>query len=387
MFYGIVSATGGCENRGRMPDDREKPAPEYPRVTPINRHLGRGKQRPVAEQQGRRSEYDVTDTVRVSSPEAVREAVTALYQQTYPGGSVDTLWLAFHDFRRLFQGQYADYVGCDTVYHDLQHTLDITLAMARLVAGYERSCAPADQLGETRALMGLITALFHDSGYVRRERETQPLNGAEFTKHHVSRGAAFLSKYLVQIGLPELAPIAARVVHFTGYEIPLDAIELDNPLDSIVGHLLGTADLMAQMADRCYLEKCRDRLYAEFVLGGVATQIVEGEVRKARYESGIDLLRQTPHFYVSSAQERLERKFNRAYRYVEPLFQGRNPYLEAITKNLNHLDQVIANNAWVDLRRQPPCFTILETPLETVSGLVSRELARSDSAPLNVVAG
>ena len=40
--------------------------------------------------------------------------------------------------------------------------------------------------------------------------------------------------------------------------------------DITVGHLLGTADMIAQMADRCYLEKCRDRLYAEFVLGGVA---------------------------------------------------------------------------------------------------------------------
>jgi hypothetical protein len=139
---------------------------------------------------------------------------------------------------------------------------------------------------------------------------------------------------------------------------------------------------MAQMADRCYLEKCRDRLYAEFVLGGVATQRVGAEPRKPRYESGIDLLRQTPQFYGESAKERLERKFNRAYRYVEPLFEGRNPYLEAIGKNLDHLERVIAENAWKDLRRRPPCFTVLEAPLETVSGLVSRELARADqSAP------
>jgi hypothetical protein len=362
-----------------MPTDPPDTGPDRGRVTPI----GRAKSRPAAaEPRGRRSEFDVTDTVRVSSPEEVRDAVTALYQQTYPGAAVDTLWIAFHDFRRLFQGQYADYVGCDTVYHDLQHTLDMTLAMARLIAGYERSAAPADRLGETRALMGLITALFHDSGYVRRERETQPLNGAEFTKHHVTRSAAFLSKYLPQIGLPELAPIAAQIVHFTGYEISLDAIELDDPRDSVVGHLLGTADLMAQMADRCYLEKCRDRLYAEFVLGGVATQMVGAEPRKPRYESGIDLLRQTPQFYGESAKERLERKFNRAYRYVEPLFEGRNPYLEAIGKNLAHLERVIAENAWKNLRRRPPCFTVLEAPLETVSGLVSRELARAEqSAP------
>ena len=43
-----------------------------------------------------------------------------------------------------------------------------------------------------------------------------------------------------------------------------------DPRDRKLGHLLGTADLIAQMADRCYLEKCRDRLYPEFVLGGIA---------------------------------------------------------------------------------------------------------------------
>ena len=64
--------------------------------------------------------------------------------------------------------------------------------------------------------------------------------------------------------------VASMIVHYTGYELDLDTIELDDPRDTLCGHLLGTADLIAQMADRCYLEKCRDRLYKEFVLGGVA---------------------------------------------------------------------------------------------------------------------
>ena len=59
--------------------------------------------------------------------------------------------------------------------------------------------------------------------------------------------------------------VSSMIVHFTGYELDLDKIELDDPRDIICGHLLGTADLIAQMADRCYLEKCRDRLYKEFV--------------------------------------------------------------------------------------------------------------------------
>ena len=323
----------------------------------------------------RPNEYDVTGRVCVSSPNEVRDAVQAIFQQAYPGCSFDTVWMAFHDFHRLFLGRYSDYLGCDTVYHDIQHTLDMSLAMARLLAGYEMTSAPADRLGHERAVVGLIAALFHDSGYIRRRSETAILNGAEFTGFHVSRSAEFLRTYMPQIGLVNQAPIAAQVVHFTGYEMSLDDIELDDPKDSLMGHLLGTADLMAQMADRCYLEKCRDRLYAEFVLAGVATRAVASQT-KIQYESGIDLLRQTPEFFRLFARERLEKKFNRAYRYMEAVCDGRNPYFEAVEQNLAHLDRVIDADEWEKLRRQPPCFTVLAEPLAHVSGLVSRYLAR-----------
>lgn len=324
----------------------------------------------------RPNEYDVTGRVCVSAPAAVRDAVHDIFQQAFPGSSFDTLWVAFHDFERLFLGQYEDYLGCDTVYHDIQHTLDMTLAMARLLAGYEKSVAPADRLGHARATMGLISALFHDAGYIRRRSEAEVLNGAELTGRHVSRSAAFLRSYLPRIGLPEQAPIAAQVVHFTGYEMSLDDIELDDPKDSLCGHLLGTADLMAQMADRCYLEKCRDRLYAEFVLAGVATRQLP-ETDKRQYESGIDLLRQTPGFFQLSARHRLDSKFNRGYRFIEAVCEGRNPYFESIEQNLAHLDRVIEGGEWQQLRRQPPCFTVLAEPLQHVSGLVSRVLART----------
>jgi hypothetical protein len=322
----------------------------------------------------RRSDYDVTDTVRVSDPAAVRDAVEALFTATWPAASFDTLWLAFHDFRRLFRGQLEGYVGCDTLYHDTQHSLDVTLAMARLLAGYEQSCDAADRLGHERAVMGVICALFHDAGYIRRTGEAAG-NGAEFTGRHVSRSAGFLAWLLPRLGLAELAPIACQVVHFTGYEIPLDRIELDDPKDSLVGYLLGTADLMAQMADRCYLEKCRDRLYGEFVLAGVAIAVGDQGQHTVKYASGTDLLRQTLDFWELAARHRLEKSFNEAYRYVEPLYGGRNPYMESIARNLAHLRAVLASGDWSRLRRQPPVFTVLPRPVESVGALVSRRLA------------
>ena len=322
----------------------------------------------------RRNEYDVTNTVRVSSVDEVRIACQDLFERAWPGCGFDPLWLAFHDFPRLFRGQAEGYVGCDTLYHDQQHSLDVTLAMARLLAGYELTAPEADRLGHERAVVGLICALFHDAGYIRRVGERHR-NGAEVTPRHISRSAEFLTTYLPRIGLGHWVPVARQVVHFTGYEIALDDIELDDPRDSTVGHLLGTADMLAQMADRCYLEKCRDRLYGEFVLAGIAVEQKSPREQVVRYASGADLLRQTPGFWEHSARARLEKSFNRAYRNVEPLFGGQNPYLLAIEQNLKHLERLLAEGDVSSLKRKPPVFTVLPNPAESVGALVSRQLA------------
>ncbi|HHQ14242.1 MAG TPA: hypothetical protein ENK16_04385, partial [Chromatiales bacterium] len=109
--------------------------------------------------QDRRNDFDVCNEVQVSSTHAVRNAVQELFQHSFPAADFDAIWLAFHDFDRLFDGRYEDYLGCDTVYHDKQHSLDMTLAMARLLTGYERSCSAEDRLGAERAVLGVITAL------------------------------------------------------------------------------------------------------------------------------------------------------------------------------------------------------------------------------------
>jgi len=326
--------------------------------------------------QDRRNDYDVTNTVQVSSPADVRNAVWELFAEAFPGTSFDKLWLAFYDFERLFTGRYPGYLGCDTTYHDMQHTLDMSLALARLVSGYERSVDQSERLGAHRAQMAIITALFHDAGYIRHEdRDVDFVNGAEFTLYHVSRSADFLRRYLPELGLAKDAAIASMIVHFTGYELDLDEIELEDPRDIICGHLLGTADMIAQMADRCYLEKCRDRLYKEFVLGGVAVENARPGEYMVRYKSGQDLLQKTPIFYQQVMRDRLNLKFNRAYRYIEVLYDGHNPYIEAIRNNITHLVRIISTGNWALLRRDPPYFVGIISAIHDVEHYVREQLA------------
>jgi hypothetical protein len=316
----------------------------------------------------RRSDFDITNTVRVSSPPAVLQAIEQLFAGTWPGVPTDALRRAVTQFDDMFSGRMPGYAGVDTLYHDRQHTLDVTLTMARICAGYELQVEPLWKLGAERAMAGVIMALFHDVGYLRRSSDTAQRNGAEFTRTHVSRGVEFLRDYLPQLGLGEWVGVASQVLHFTGYEKPFSELVLDDARDLRLGHLLGTADMITQMADRCYLEKCRDRLYPEFVLGGMALPLENASAEQVRYASGLDLLRQTPQFAAETRAKRLDGEFNRAYRYLEILFDGRNPYLESIERNLQFLDQVLRSESWRLLRRNPPLYAADPNVLAQVRG-------------------
>ena len=322
----------------------------------------------------RRNDYDVTNSVQVSSTAAVAGAVGELFSATWPGEAFGKIETAFDDFERLFTGRMPGYHAVDTIYHDRQHSLDMTLAAARMIIGYERTVEPIHRFGAERFAMAMVTSLLHDAGYIREYGDIQHRNGAEYTLYHVTRSARYLARYLPKIGMEAWVPIATRVVHFTGYEIKSTEIELADPRDRKLGHMLGTADLIAQMADRCYLEKCRDRLYPEFVLGGIAAAHATDGSLQVRYSSGVDLLRQTPEFARETREERLEREFEHAYRHLEPLFEGKNPYLEAIDRNLNYLHRVLRTERWPMLRRSPPLFTSEETPIGQVRGLMLNRL-------------
>jgi hypothetical protein len=196
--------------------------------------------------------------------------------------------------------------------------------------------------------------LFHDFGYLRRRNDRKHRYGAEYTLTHVSRGAAFLRCYARALGMAEkYSHAAATLVHYTGYERPPETIRINDRLLRRVGQMLGTADIIAQMSDRCYLEKCRDRLYPEFVLGGLAGRRHAGTRKLPLFASGEDLVNKTPGFY-ESASKRLDLQLARAYEYATGHFGGANPYLDEIHKNVRHAQVVASTRIGGLLRRQPP---------------------------------
>jgi len=157
--------------------------------------------------------------------------------------------------------------------------------------------------------------------------------------------------------MEDFADVAPSILHFTGYERAVETIDLEDPMFRLIGSLLGSADIIAQMSDRCYLEKCRDRLYPEFVAGGITRKKTHnGEV--VVFESSDDLLRKTPSFY-QNASRRLDQDLGGAYRYAEAHFGGGNLYMDALRQNIRFVERAAASQPGVEpqplhLRRVPP---------------------------------
>ena len=228
--------------------------------------------------------------------------------------------------------------------------------MARLVDGHDRTCAPADRLGARRAAMGVLIALWHDAGYVKRTSEAGVENGAIFTKVHVSRSADFIAGYLPKVGFAAEAPLASRLVHFTGYEMDVDEIRVDDQRDRMVGCMVGTADLIGQMSDRMYLEKVREFLYEEFVWGKIAREQLADGREIVRYSSPDDLIIKTPGFYEYVARTRIQKKLDSADRYAESHFDGPSLYQSEIERNMDFLRETIETADLNRLRRY--CYSM-----------------------------
>jgi hypothetical protein len=300
----------------------------------------------------RRNDFDVTNTVNTTVPQEVSQEVSRIYQDLYQRDTPEDVARAFTDLERLYRGVYPGFHECETDYHDIQHVLDVTLAMARLMNGCVRSNR-ASTLSERLFRLGVVAALYHDCGYIRYRKDTRHQNGAEYTLVHVSRGARFLQDYLPTIGMGDLASAAAGTVHFTGYEIPVEKIRLPGPEFRLVGNLLGSADILAQMADRCYLEKCYDRLYPEFVRGGIARRRNRDGKEEVLFSSAADLIFKTPRFY-QGATKRLRQDLGGCFNYVEHDFGGQNVYFDELEKNINHARTIAMEGDISMLRRRPP---------------------------------
>ena len=264
---------------------------------------------------------DVSDSAIVLNE--IKQIVTLMTGEFDPSD----LEMVYGDVVTLFKGEFPGYQASNTKYHDLEHTNSVALAAARLIHG----CTLAGMTFEIdKILLGVYAALFHDVGLIQT-KDDKIGSGAKYTVGHEKRSIVFMRKYLSQKGFPDQQIedcshlIMCTILNLPPKEIPFRSSEIET-----LGKIVGTADLMAQIADRYYLEKLL-LLFQEFQEAGVPDFATE-----------LDLLKKTRGFYKNVANQRLVHDFSGISTNMSAHFKQRwgvekDLYAESIQKNIDYL--------------------------------------------------
>src|SRR5688500_527226 len=179
--------------------------------------------------------------VDTKSLDAVQAQVASVYQQLFPTASLEFIQNAFLWTRDAFAGQYRDYQRVDAKYHDLEHTLQGTLAFAKLLEGYSKAKAQPE-LTQRAFELGLLAILLHDTGYLKQRSDIEG-TGAKYTLVHVTRSAEFAGTLLQEKGFaPEEIRSVQNMICCTGVNADLATVSFHDDLERQVGFALGTAD-------------------------------------------------------------------------------------------------------------------------------------------------
>jgi len=213
-----------------------------------------------------RKKEHTTRVIYITTPDTILEEVKNIVLIINPQTNFKLVENVFKDMILLFRGDYPGYRSCTNKYHDVNHTMDAFLAMARMMHG-------ANEVKEIifsgeEVVLGLISALFHDVGYIQKKEENIG-TGARFTLTHVKRGIDFARKYLQNNNFTDYyITESGSIIEATDFSKKITDIEFTTESSRLLGRLLATADLLGQLADRYYLEKLHS-LFEEFQEGNV----------------------------------------------------------------------------------------------------------------------
>ncbi len=265
-----------------------------------------------------------------TDPDIVWRKAAEIIGRMHPAFDFSLARALFDDVVLLFRGKYSGYYPIRTPYHDLPHTMDAFLCAVRLMHGVQISGTP---LSGHDVTLVMAATLLHDIGYAQLRNGKETGTGAQYTREHIERGIEFMRGYLGSRNLPAtLANDLEPMIRCSDPSLPLVNISFPNASIRLLGQIVGTADLVGQMADRNYLEKL-SALYLEFEEGNVGN-----------YRSPYDMLCKTHEFYTL-IQSRLDHDFSGVYKHLTSHFRettgtARNYYMEAIEHNMTHLAQL-----------------------------------------------
>ena len=211
----------------------------------------------------------------------------------------------------------------DALYHDVEHTMLITLAGHDIFKGRAllKPSTPTDYSNF------IVACLAHDIGYVRGVVKGDDDDGyivdgtgrkvslprgasdAALAPYHVERSKLFVLDRIAAVEELDGARIA-RAIGFTQFPHALPTDENEDEKDDEEGSLLRAADLIGQLGDPHYLRKA-NALYYEFEEIGLNKQL--------GYESPADIVDKYPQFYWNRVSPHIQT----AIRYLNVTSRGR----------------------------------------------------------------
>lgn len=270
--------------------------------------------------------------IQMDSKDAILEEVKIILQLVSNDIDFKVVTLFYAKTIDLFEGRFPGYRSCNTEYHDLHHTLSTFLAMVRIIHG---AAVEKELFSERQIYLGILTALLHDAGYIQ-EKSDHRGTGAKFTTNHVRRSMDFLEKHSRKFGISKAEIHDGRLMILcTELAADISNLAFSSKKYERLGKMLGAADLLAQMADRAYLEKLLF-LYHEFK-----------EANIGDYQGEVDLLNKTIGFFDFIAL-RMENTLDATDQFMTAHFRSRwdieeNLYQKAIDNQKNYLKWILEN--------------------------------------------
>lgn len=255
-----------------------------------------------------------------------------------------------NDITAIFNGTFPGFRVSNPTYHNLRHTRLVALAVTRLFHGLWSDGRIFD--AET-LIQGLLSAFFHDTGMLLSEADNAR-TGAHYIKGHEIRSISFLQRYVEVTALPSFyTENCAAIIRCTELYKGIDHIRNLPEEIQLAGHIVGSADILSQMADRYYLER----------LPLLFQEQKDGSAHE--YNTPLELMQSTADFYRTTVSFRLQTLFSDVSHAMRSHFRARwqideDLYTAAILKNISYLESVIvrckAEQECVKrhLRRIPP---------------------------------
>jgi hypothetical protein len=272
--------------------------------------------------------YDLIDLTNPQSILNELKYIVSLMVNDFDHAMLEQIYA---DIKMLFEGDFPGYRASNTKYHDLEHTSSVVLASGRLIHG---AFAEGHSFSAKTIFLGLVGAIFHDIGFIQTDSDVNG-SGAKYTIGHEERSIQFMKEYLSQKSFSKQdLDDCTHIIMCTTLSLEIKDIPFRSNDIAMLGKIVGSADLLAQMADREYLEKLF-MLFKEFEEAGMPG-----------YGSELELLQKTQDFYKYVALQRLSQGFENVSAFMRSHFKNRwdhdrDLYQESIIANINYLKTIV----------------------------------------------